>query len=71
MEPIELIQSTAALEGTAYFEFLPGPYHGDHWGEASVFVQEQVFCLIESALQRHHPGFDHYSAATIQNPSGS
>jgi hypothetical protein len=30
-----------------------------------VFVQEQVFCLIESALQRHHPGFDHYSSATI------
>jgi hypothetical protein len=65
MKPIKVIRSPAELEGTAYFEFLPGPYRGDHWVNGSVFVQEQVFCLIESALQRHHPGFDHYSSATI------
>ena len=41
MEPIKVIRSPDELEGTAYFEFLPGPYRGDHWVNGSVFIQEQ------------------------------
>src|SRR3990172_2619700 len=65
MEPIQVIRTRADLDGTAYFEFQPGRYSGDHWVDGSLYVQEEVFCLLEPTIRRHHPRFDHYDFATI------
>jgi len=65
MERIEIHRAKAELPDTAYFEFLPGPYRGYHWVEGSVYLQEEIFCLIERVLQRHHPGLDHYGQCSI------
>src|SRR5262245_21530825 len=35
MEPIRLIHGTQELRGTVYYELLPGPHTGHHWGEGS------------------------------------
>src|SRR5204862_292237 len=55
----------AALEGTAYFEFLPGRYAGECWGRQSVFLTEQAFAHIEPIFQKHRPDFDHYAFTEI------
>jgi len=65
MEPVELIRDTALLEGTAYFEFQPGPYQGNHWTRDSVFLAEEVFCYFEPLITRHHSEFDHYNFSAI------
>jgi hypothetical protein len=65
MEPIGLIQDTAYLDGTAYFEFQPGRFKGDFWLAGSAFLPEEVFCYLEPTIRRHHPGFDHYAHVTI------
>jgi hypothetical protein len=65
MEAIEIVRTKAELPDTSYFEFLPGPYRGEHWAAESVYVQEEIFCLIEPIIRQHHPGYDHYSHSSI------
>ena len=65
MEAIEIVRTKAELPDTSYFEFLPGPYRGQHWAAESVYVQEEIFCLIEPIIRQHHPGYDHYSHSGI------
>jgi hypothetical protein len=65
LNPIRLIHDRQELGGTVYFELLPGPYRGKCWNEGSLFVEEDVFCLLEPTISRHHSGFDHYSFTTI------
>ena len=65
MEAIEIVRTKADLPDTSYFEFLPGPYRGQHWAPESVYVQEEIFCLIEPIIRQHHPGYDHYSHSSI------
>lgn len=66
MDPIRLIRDKAELQGTCYFEFLPGEYKGQCWNDASVFLAEDVFGLIEPIIARHEPRFDHYSFVAIR-----
>jgi len=66
MDPIRLIRDKAELQGTYYFEFLPGEYKGQCWNEGSVFLAEDVFGLIEPIIARHEPRFDHYSFVNIR-----
>jgi hypothetical protein len=58
---IQLIRNKSELEGTAYFEFLPGRYSGKHWNDTSVFLDEEVMCMIERPFMDTVPDYDHYS----------
>jgi hypothetical protein len=63
--------TTSTLEGTAYFEFLPGRYNDRCWGDSSVFLDEGAFGFIEPAFVRLLPDYDHYSFVAIQGPRWS
>jgi hypothetical protein len=65
---IRLIRDKAELEGTAYFEFLPGHYSEKHWNETSVFLDEEVMCMIERPFMNTMPGYDHYSFSDVAAP---
>jgi hypothetical protein len=66
MAPIYLIKDKADLRGTCYFELLPGEYKEECWNDASVFLDEETFALIEPIVARHEPRFDHYSFVGIR-----
>jgi hypothetical protein len=66
MDPIRLIHDKTELQGTCYFEFLPGEYKEQCWNEGSVFLAEDVFRLIEPIIARHESLFDHYAFVGIQ-----
>jgi hypothetical protein len=63
-----LHKSKEALEGTAYFEFLPGPYCDQCWGPTSVFLDERTFGLIEPIVLAVCPKYDHYAFTEIGRP---
>jgi hypothetical protein len=65
---IKLYQDTAELDGTAYFELLPGPYRESCWGPDSVFLDEEAFGFIEPIFERLCPAFDHYAFTEIGRP---
>lgn len=69
MNPIRLIRDKAKVQGTCYFEFLPGAYREQCWNDGSVFLAEDVFGLIEPIIARHEPQFDHYSFVGIRRPT--
>ena len=58
---IRLIRDKSELEGTAYFEFLPGRYSEKHWNDNSVFLEEEVMCMIERPFMDNVKEYDHYS----------
>lgn len=62
---IRVIRDKRELEGTCYFELLPGTYQGKCWNDNSVFISEEVFGFIEPVIERHEPRFDHYSFVGI------
>lgn len=43
---------TTRLEGTQYFEFVPGLYAGQHWVPGSCYVDEYTFALFEGVFER-------------------
>jgi hypothetical protein len=65
---IRLHTSMKDLDGTAYFELLPGPYRGECWGPNSVFLDEEAFGLIEPIFVRLCPKYDHYAFTDIGRP---
>jgi len=69
MSPVRLIRDKTELQGTCYFEFLPGPYRKKCWNEGAVFLAEDVFRLFEPIIARHEPRFDHYSFVGILRPT--
>ena len=62
---IQLIRKKSELEHTAYFEFLPGRYSDKHWSDASVFLDEEVMCMIECPFIDMVPDYDHYSCCDV------
>ena len=58
---IELIDDLSKLEGTLYFEFLPGVYIDKHWNEQSVFIDDLAICYIEPILIKHINNYNHYN----------
>ena len=56
---IQLIRDKSMLEGTAYFEFLPGYFAKEHWNNSSVFLDEEIMCLIERPFMDALPDCDH------------
>jgi hypothetical protein len=65
MSKIGLIRERGQLEGTLYFEILPGEYQGQCWNEGSLFVDEEVFGYLEPIIEEHAPNFDHYAFVEI------
>ena len=61
MEAIRLITDLTDLNGTCYFEFLPGIYSGKCWNEKSVFIDDHIIGLIEPVFYRNINNYDHYS----------
>ncbi len=58
---IELIKDVSEIEGTCYFEFLPGIYKDECWNEESVYIDYLQIYYIEPILAKHINGYDHYS----------
>jgi hypothetical protein len=58
---IELIKDPNQLQGTCYFEFLPGIYKDKCWNENSVFIDELEIDYISPILAKHIRKYDHYS----------
>lgn len=57
----QLIRGAAALEGSAYMEFLPGRYRGTCWNPASLYTTEETFGYLEPILERHVARYDHFA----------
>ena len=52
---IKLVTDIEELSGTDYFEFLPREYSGVCWNPDSVFLDEEVFTLIEPIFEKNVP----------------
>jgi len=63
---IKLVTDIEELSGTDYFEFLPREYSGVCWNPDSVFLDEEVFTLIEPIFEKNVPSFDHYAFQLIE-----
>lgn len=53
------------MRGTCYFEFLPGKYKRECWQKNSVFLDEQIFELIEDIFKKRIKEYDHFSFVEI------
>ena len=58
----------ASLDGTQYFEILPGSYLGEHWVEGCRFVDEYTFGLFEGVFEKHWQQYDHYGIVQVARP---
>ena len=58
---MRLFRDPQRLEGTCYFEFLPGQYEGECWKVGSLFISEEDFSFLEPAFEAAIAGFDHYA----------
>jgi len=68
MDDIRIIRDLAALDGTAYIELMGGPYARTCWNAGSLFFEEEVFGLLEAAIARQIPDYDHDSFNGIGMP---
>lgn len=66
MEEIKLIKNKNELEGTCYFEFLPGKYNNQCWQDDSVYLDEETFCLIAHIFEKNLLEYDYYSFMEIE-----
>ena len=62
---MKLITDKKDLEGSAYFEFLPREFDGQHWNDASVFVWYQNVSLFDSLLKEYIQDYRPYAYMTI------
>lgn len=62
---IEVIRDNTKLNGTCYIELLPGPYKKKCWNSNSVFLEDDVFGLLEPTFEKHFPTFDHFAFQEI------
>ncbi|MCP4178318.1 MAG: hypothetical protein GY756_11170 [bacterium] len=56
-----LIKEKKDLNGTCYFEFLPGKYQEKCWNDNSVFLNSKSFNFIEFLLLQICSGFNRYA----------
>lgn len=63
---IHLIRSKEELEGTCYFEFLPGKYESSRiWSDVSVYLDEESMGLLEPSIEKIKKEYDHFSFIDI------
>ncbi|WP_321872656.1 hypothetical protein [Burkholderia ubonensis] len=65
MDDIRIIRDLSELEGTAYIELMGGPYARKCWNAGSLFFKEEVFGLLEPAIARQIPDYDHFAFTGI------
>lgn len=56
-----LIRKTEELDGTCYFEYLPGKYQDKCWNSHSVYLTEDSTAFIEDLFHQISIDYDHYS----------
>ncbi|MBB6482285.1 hypothetical protein [Spirochaeta isovalerica] len=56
-----LIRKTEELDGTCYFEFLPGKYQDKCWNSHSVYLTEDSAAFVEDIFHQISNEYDHYS----------
>ena len=57
----KLYRNKKELNGTCYFEFLPGKYQNKCWNDNSVFLSEDSVYLFEDLLKKVNNKYDHYA----------
>ena len=57
----KLYRNKNELNGTCYFEFLPGKYQNKCWNDNSVFLSEDSVYLFEDLLKKVNNKYDHYA----------
>ena len=62
---IELITCVEDLEGTWYYEFQPGEFRWEFWSSNSVYLDADVFSLLEPLFRERIPWFAPYGLTTI------
>ncbi len=62
---IELITCVEDLEGTWYYEFQPGEFRWEFWSSNSVYLDADVFSLLEPLFWERIPWFAPYGLTTI------
>ncbi len=60
---LKLITNKEELEGTAYFELLPGRFDNKFWNDNAVFMSESSFSFMEDIVSKHYADYDHYSCS--------
>ena len=60
---LRLITNKEELEGTAYFELLPGRFNNKFWNNNAVFMSESSFSFMEDIVSKHYADYDHYSCS--------
>jgi hypothetical protein len=60
---LKLITNKEELEGTAYFELLPGRFNGKFWNNNAVFMSESSFGFMEDVINKHYADYDHYDCS--------
>lgn len=66
-----IIKDKAELDGTAYFEFLPGKYNGTCWNDNAIFLDEDSMALVEEIFERNVEHYDHFAFSEIDKGQGS
>lgn len=66
MEELRIIRDKSQLEGTCYFEILPGIYEGKCWGAESIYFEEEAFGFLEKIIESVVPEFDHFAFTEIE-----
>jgi hypothetical protein len=59
------ILSKSELEGTGYFEFIPGKYDNQCWLDDSIYIDEKIFGLIESIFSKNVPNYNHSAFTNV------
>ena len=63
----KLISDKNELDGTCYFEFLPGKYKDKCWNDNSVFLTLDIIEIIEDLLEKSNEKYDYYDFIYFDN----
>lgn len=66
---IELIKDVNKLEGTCYFELLPGTFKEKCWNEESVYLIEEDWDYLRPIVEKHIDSYNHYSFMSVDKIS--
>ncbi|MGG4345787.1 hypothetical protein [Paenibacillus lautus] len=58
------------LEGSCYIKVLPGPYRNRCWNEDSIYMDEETFGYLDSAVEKEYEPYDHYALMNWKQKDG-
>jgi len=56
----KIIYDKKDLSGSLYVEIQPGKYTGEHWGETSIFLDEEAFGYLLPSIKKRYKSFTYY-----------